>query len=79
MNSPIYLVSKGGDDILKIVGGVAFYVERFYEKSWFKNSNFVIKLWKIIFVKYPLVTYYMHIKCRFSEDFRSISQKFFDL
>ena len=30
--SHIYLVSKGGDDILKIVGGVAFYVERFYEK-----------------------------------------------
>ena len=25
-------VSKGGDDILKIVGGVVFYVERFYEK-----------------------------------------------
>ena len=32
MNSHIYLVSKGGDDILKIVGGVALYVERFYEK-----------------------------------------------
>ena len=27
----IYLVSKGGDDILKIVGGVVFYVERYYE------------------------------------------------
>ena len=32
-NSPIYLVSKRGEDILKIVGGVVFYVERFYEKS----------------------------------------------
>ena len=72
-------MSKGGDNILKIVGGVVFYVERFYEESWFENSNFVIKLSKIIFVKYPLETYYMHIKCRFSEDFRSISQKFFDL
>ena len=28
-NSPIYHVSEGGDDILKIVGGVAFYVEHF--------------------------------------------------
>ena len=33
INSHIYLVSKGGGDILKIVGGVAFYVELFYEKS----------------------------------------------
>ena len=32
-NSPINLVSKGDDNILKIVGGVAFYVEHFYEKS----------------------------------------------
>ena len=27
-------MSKGGDDILKIMGGVAFYVKRFYEKKY---------------------------------------------
>ena len=47
-------MSEGGDDILKIVGGVAFYVERFYEKSWFENSNFVIKLSKNNFCEIPI-------------------------
>ena len=45
-NSPINLVSKGDDNILKIVGGVAFYVEHFYEKSWFE----IIELSSIFFV-----------------------------
>ena len=37
-NSPIYLVSKSRDDILKIMGGVAFYVHHFLWKIMIRDS-----------------------------------------